>query len=125
VTLRQRAVAALLLLGLAGCGAPDTLSRSAAARLQPQVAAIRTAAVSGDRAGALAAAAQLRQMVADLRRTDGITAKQASEVLAAAAQVEAQLALLSAPETTSTTTETTEPDRRHRGKDKGEDKGED
>jgi len=123
LTPRSIATVALLLLGLAGCGGSDGLSRPAAARLQPQVAAIRAAAAGGDRAGAMAATAQLRQIVAQLRTTDEITAKQASDVLAAAAQVEAQLALLSGPppENPTTSTETTETTGKHRGKGKGND----
>ena len=135
------ALVVLLLFGLPGCGRSDALSRPAAARLQPPVAAIRAAAAADDRARATAAAAELRVVVADLRKTGEITTQQASEILAAGAQVEAHLALLSVPPpeiTTSTTTEpdgqrpetttstTTEPDGQHRdkGKDRGDDKRE-
>ena len=120
------ATVALLLLGLASCGGSDALSRPAAARLQPPVAAIRAAAAGDDRAGATAAVAELRTVVADLRQTGEISGQQASEILAAGAQVESQLALLSVPPPETTTT-TTEPDdqRRGKGKDGRDDKGED
>jgi hypothetical protein len=89
------------------------------------VAAIRATAVGGDRAGAVAAAAQLRQVVTSLRTTGDITAKQASGVLAAAAQVEAQLALLPPPPESPTTTETTDGNGEHPGKGKGKGDGND
>ena len=121
------ATLALLLLGLASCGGSDALSRPAAARLQPPVAAIRAAAAADDRAGATAAAAELRRVVADLQKTGEITTQQASEILAAGAQVEAHLALLSVPPPENPTSTTTEPDgqRRDKGKDQGDGKRED
>ena len=86
------------------------------------MAAIRAAAVGDDRAGATAAVAELRRVVADLRNTGEISAQQASEILAAGAQVEAQLALLSVPPPETPTSTTTEPDdqRRGKGKDRGD-----
>ena len=116
-----------LLLGLAGCGGSDALSRPAAARLQPPVAAIRAAAAGDDRTGATAAAAEVRRVVADLQRTGDISARQASEMLAASAQVEAQLALLSDPRPEASTSTTTEPEdqRRGKGKDRSDDERED
>jgi hypothetical protein len=116
-----------LLLGLASCGGSDALSRPAAARLQPPVAAIRAAAASDDRTGATAAAAEVRSVVADLQKTGEISAQQASEILAAGAQVEAQLALLSDPRPETSTSTTTEPDdqRRGKGKDRSDDERED
>jgi hypothetical protein len=117
-------VTTLVLLGLAsvGCGGDDGLSPAATAQLQPQVAAIRTAAAAGDRAGAMAAMAQLRQLVAELRATDEITAEQASRVGDAAGAVEAQLALLAPPPPDPTSTTTAPTDDRHR-KGKGKDDG--
>jgi hypothetical protein len=80
-----------------GCGDPDGLPDQAAAQLRPQVEAIRTAAAAGDRAGAEAALAALRQAVAGLQASQAISVDQASDVLAAAGGVEAQLGLLPAP----------------------------
>ena len=126
MTSRQVATAALLMVGLAGCGGSDRLSRPAAARLQPQVAAIRAAATSGDRAGAMVATANLRQAVDQLRTTDEITPQQASEVNAAVAEVDAQLALLPPPppkNPTSTTETTVTEEGPGPGKGKGKGKG--
>lgn len=113
---------ALLVGGLAGCGASGSLPRSAATVLQPQVTAIRAAAVEGDRAGAVAAAVELRRMVTDLRASDDLSAKQAAEILAAAAQVETQLVVLAPESPTPQSTSTTAPNAPHRGKEKGKGK---
>jgi hypothetical protein len=66
-------------------------------------------------------------VVADLQKTGEISAQQASEILAAGAQVEAQLALLSDPRPETSTSTTTEPDdqRRGKGKDRSDDERED
>jgi hypothetical protein len=118
------AAVALLVGGLAGCGGERSLPRSAATLLQPRVAAIRVAASTGDPGGAMAAAAEVRRMAAALQATGDLSAKQATAILAAVAQVETQLALLAPPPVenpTSTTTATTTD--AHPGKDRGKDKG--
>ena len=130
------AAVALLVGGLAGCGGSDSLPRSAATQLQPRVAAIRVAASAGDPVGATAAAGELGRMVATLRATGDLTAKQATEILAAAADVQTQLAQLAPPASenpTSTTTGTTgtaptaattgEHPPKGKDKDKGKGKG--
>jgi hypothetical protein len=116
------ALVALLVGGLAGCGGSGSLPRSAATVLQPRVAAIRVAASAGDPAGARAAAVELRRMVTDLRATGDLSAKQAAAILAAAAEVETQLALL-APPVPENPTSTTDGQRPGKGKGKGQDEG--
>jgi hypothetical protein len=125
LTLKRMVAMALLGGGLAGCGGSGSLPRSAVTVLQPRVAAIRVAASAGDPAGARAAAAEVRRMVAALQATGDLSAKQATAILAAAAQVETQLALLAPPppppeNATSTTTTTTDA---HPGKGRGKDEG--
>jgi hypothetical protein len=115
----------LLVGGLAGCGASGSLPRSAATLLQPQVAAIRVAAAAGDPAGAMAAAVALRRTVTDLRAAGDLSAEQAAAILAAAAQVETQLALVAPPaaEDPTSATPTTATDGEHPHKDEGKGKG--
>jgi hypothetical protein len=113
------AAVALLAGGLAGCGGSSSLPPAAATQLQPRVAAIRAAASAGDPIGARAAAGELQRMVTALRASGDLSAKQATAILAAAAQVDTQLALLTPPvaeTSTSTTTATTDE---HPGKGKG------
>jgi hypothetical protein len=124
LTLKRIVAMALLVGGLAGCGGSGSLPRSAATLLQPRVAAIRVAASAGDPAGARAAAAEVRRMVAALQATGDLSAKQATAILAAAAQVETQLALLAPPpETATSTITTTTTSDAHAGKGRGKDKG--
>jgi hypothetical protein len=93
----------LAAVALAGCGssAPG-ITEDASRQLEFQVAAVRNAAASVDREGAERALADLRRSVEDLRARDEISDGRRSEVLDAAAAVEAQL--LSIPTTTTTTT---------------------
>ena len=101
---RWAALSLAAVLALAACGAGGgDLSQAAAARLGPQVAAIRSAATAGDRAGAEAAVAQLRATIAQMEQAGEIPGERAKDMLAAAAAVEAQLGLLPAPTTTTTT----------------------
>ena len=120
----------LAAVALAGCGssAPG-ITEDASRQLELQVAAVRNAAAAVDREGAERALADLRRSVEDLRARDEISDGRRSEVLDAAAAVEARL--LSIPTTTTTTTTTTVPpptrdedndDRRGRN-DKGGDGG--
>jgi hypothetical protein len=82
----------LLLLLLVACGQEDAgIGQSASAALDPQVQQVRAAATSGDRAGAARELAELRQTVADLRQRGELSESAAAKVLAAAAEVEAQL----------------------------------
>lgn len=82
----------LLLAMLAACGGQSTnIGQTASARLSPEVQQVRTAAASGDKAAAAAKLAELRQTVADLRQHNELSEAGAAKVLAAAAEVEAQL----------------------------------
>jgi hypothetical protein len=96
----------LAVLALAACGsAAPGITEDASRQLELQVAAVRNAAAALDREGAEQALADLRRSVEDLRARDEISAGRRSEVLDAAAAVEAQL--VSIPTTTTTTTTTT------------------
>lgn len=121
------------LLAIAGCGDSAVgVGRAAASQLTPQVAQVKAAAMSGDRAGAAAKLAQLRAAVADLRQRNVLSEAGAAKVRAAAAEVEAQLgsaALAQAPQVSTTTPPapnvTSAPTPRAPGKDNtgGGDKG--
>ena len=105
--LARFAVAALLLLAPA-CGGGSQVSEAAAARLQPQVQALREAAATGGQDAAKRELAELRALVGELSATDELSERGARRVLAAADRVEANLTLLdtttTAPPTTTTTT---------------------
>ncbi len=107
------ALALLFATTLLACGSKDRgLSDQAAADLQAGVARVRAAAVGGDRAGASGQLAALRGAV-DRHRSQGqISAGRAADVLAAAGEVEARLALLAAPPPTTATPNTTTTVRR-------------
>ena len=88
----MRRLGFLLLLVLVGCGQEDAgIGQTASAALNPQVQEVRSAAASGDRVGAARELAELRQTVADLRQRGELSESAAAKVLAAAAEVEAQL----------------------------------
>ena len=88
----MRRLGPLLLLLLVGCGQEGGgVGQRASALLDPQVQQVRAAATSGDRAGAARKLAELRQTVADLRQREELSESAAARVLAAAAEVEAQL----------------------------------
>lgn len=88
----MRRLGTLMLLVLMACGQEaDGIGHSAAATLEPQVQQVRAAATNGDRAGAAARLAELRQTVADLRQRGELSDDAAAKVLAAATAVEAQL----------------------------------
>jgi hypothetical protein len=61
-------------------------------------------------------------VIADLRTRDDISAKQASDILAAAAEVEGQLGLLSPPPPEDPTSTSTETGDEHPAKGKGKGK---
>lgn len=82
----------LPLLLLVGCGQEVAgIGESASAALDPHVQQVRAAATSGDHAGAVQELAELRQTVAELRQRGELSESAAARVLAAAAEVEAQL----------------------------------
>jgi len=91
-----------MLLVLAGCGESTSgIGQTAASQLGPQVEQVKAAAISGDRASAAAKLAQLRTSVTDLRQGNQLSEAGAARVLAAAAEVEAQLGA-PAPQTVTT-----------------------
>ena len=128
----MRRLGPLVLVVLMACGQQaDGIGQSAAAALQPQVQQVRVAATNGDRAGAAARLAELRQTVADLRQRGQLSEEGAAKVLAAAAAVEAQLGPGSTPTAQVTVTTLGQRDTRgttrttkDEGKGKGDDKGE-
>ena len=90
--MRSLALGIFILLVMTGCG--DTTSgigQAAASRLGPRVEQVKAAAMSGDRASAAAKLAELRASVTDLRQGNLLSEAGATKVLAAAAEVEAQL----------------------------------
>jgi hypothetical protein len=123
--------AVLTAVALSGCGSssPD-ISEDASNQLELRVAAVRNAASARDRAGAEAALADLRRSVETLRSRDEVSSDRATEILDAAATVEARLQ--SIPTTTTTTTTLPPPTRgqdeddnpgRGRGREKGGENG--
>jgi hypothetical protein len=120
-------VAALTTAALAGCGSSSPgISEDASKQLELRVAAVWSAAASRDRAGAEAALADLRRSVEALRSRDDVSSDRATEILDAAATVEARLQ--SIPTTTTTTTTLPPPTRGqdeddNRGRGRGEEKG--
>jgi len=106
--------AAIMVLGVVSlapaCGTSSTpaISSQAERQLQAQVQAVRTAAENRDRTHADLALGELRTSVATLRRDGKVTAAKANNILAAAADVETQLAAIPTT-TTSTTTPVTTP----------------
>jgi hypothetical protein len=122
---------AITLLGVVllapACGTSSTPAMSATAerQLRTEVQAVRGAAENRDRTHADLALGELRASVANLRRDGKLTAAKTNDVLAAAAEVETQLAAIPAT-TTSTTNPPTAPappTQDHNGKGKGHGKG--
>ena len=105
-------VAAVVLVGLIGCGGDAGINESASARLTPHVVALRAAAASGERPAAYEELAALRQAVSELRQGGQLNEGEANDVLTASVAVEAQLTSfvpspsLSTPATETTTTTT-------------------
>jgi hypothetical protein len=98
-------VAGLVVLGACGGDEAD-VSKPAAKLLHAQVAAVRTAAVSRDRAATAEQLASLRANAVRLRKQGEITGDAAARIGRAADAVAAQLALIPLPTTTTTTTTT-------------------
>ena len=79
----MRRLGTLLLLVMMACGQEaDGIGQRAAAALEPQVQQVRAAATNGDRAGAAAMLAELRQRVTDLRQSGELSEEGAAKVLA-------------------------------------------
>ncbi len=96
------------LLVMAGCGHSSSgIGQAAGGQLGPQVEQIKAAAMTGDRTAAAAKLASLRAAVTDLRQHNQLSEAGAAKILAAAAEVEAQMGLplpatVSAPQTATT-----------------------
>ncbi len=97
------------LVAMVGCGGSSAgIGQGAGGQLPPQVEQIKAAAMSGDRTTAAAELASLRASVTDLRQRNQLSEAGAARILAAAAEVEAQLgapppATASSPQTATTT----------------------
>jgi phage-related minor tail protein len=120
-----RAVA-LVVAGVAllapACGTSSTpaMSSQAERQLQAQVEAVRSAAENRDRTHADLALSELRTSVATLLRDGEVTATKANAILAAAADVETQLAAIPTTTTTPVTTPAPPPSQEdHEGKGHG------
>lgn len=99
---------ALALAALGACGGGSSqLSEEAARDLQAGVARVRAAAMAGDRAAAGHELAAVRSAVARYRSRGQVGDDRQATILAAVADVEAGLALLSPPATTTTREATT------------------
>jgi len=128
---RARAITAavVVILAAASCGSSGAMSDTARQKLDALVGQVRAAAVARDRPEAKHALGSLRHWVHQFQQDGQISSGRATDILAAAATVEAHLS----PYATTTTTTTTtlpeppehreppkhhEPDKRH-GKGKG------
>ena len=88
----RRLALGFVLLVLTSCGESRSgIGQTAASQLGPQVEQVKAAAMSGDRASTSERLAQLRASVADLRQGNQLSEAGADRVLAAAAEVEAEL----------------------------------
>ena len=122
---RGRTAAVLLVVGLAACGGDrQALSDQAAADLQAGVSRVRAAAGAGDRAAASRHLAAVRSAVDRYRGQGQISAGRAADVLAAAGEVEARLALLAPPAPATTTTSSSPTARRAPDQPEAGDEGE-
>ena len=127
--IRELAVIAILAVASTGCGDDGArISEPASAWLTAQVEQLHTAAAANDRVGAEAGLAQLRQQVDQFLTSNDLTIAAAARILAAADDVQAELAAIptitpAPPPETSATPQI--PDDQHRdnnGKGKGKDK---
>jgi hypothetical protein len=114
------------LAGACGAGGNDaSLSADASARLRPLVREVRLDVESYDPAAAADSLQELRTTTISLRRTGSISDAQAATVLAAAADVETNLADAPTTTTTTTTPPTTTPAAPKPGKGPGPGHGDD
>ena len=127
--IRELAVIATLAVASTGCGDDGArVSEPASAWLTAQVEQIHAAAAANDRAGAEAGLAQLRQQVDQFLASDDLTIAAAARILAAADDVQAELAAIptttpAAPPETSAAPQVPvdqHGDDRGRGKDKND-----
>jgi hypothetical protein len=133
----RRAVATGLLavMLLAACGGQAEISARARRQLQARLDEVRTAVAAADRREAQSALRDLERSVSQLLSANQLSEGRATEILAAAQDVAAQLSLLSSPEPTfssgpeptetTTPTPTEKPDKPDKpDKDEGKGKGE-
>jgi hypothetical protein len=133
----RRAVATGLLavMLLAACGGQAEISARARRQLQARLDEVRTAVAAADRREAQLALRDLERSVSQLLSANQLSEGRATEILAAAQDVAAQLSLLSSPEPTfssgpeptetTTPTPTEKPDKPDKpDKDEGKGKGE-
>jgi hypothetical protein len=116
---RSVALAFSLALVVGGCGGSSDGGMSAAARsrLTPLVRQVRRSAESRDPQGVQRALTDLRRAVASYGNHVDLSAARAAQILAAATQVQGDLALVPTTTTTTTaTTTTTTPPNTARGK---------
>ena len=113
--MRRTAIAIVMVLAFTACGhSKPAISKDASSALQAKVEQIRVAASTRDAAAVTAELASLHSQVAELRRTNQISAAAAQKILAAAAVVDQNLALI------ITTTTTTAPPEHGHGKGTGD-----
>lgn len=98
----RKLVIGLIVVLAAGCSpAPSAnIGANASAVLRPKVAAIRSAAVEGDRSGAARQLDSLRTTVTDLVRRAILSQEDARTILDAAADVEENLGLIQSRQST-------------------------
>jgi hypothetical protein len=132
--IHELAVIATLAVASTGCGDDGAgVSEPASAWLTAQVEQIHTSAAANDRAGAEAGLAQLRQQVDQFVASNDLTIAAAGRILAAADDVQAELAAIPTttpappPETSATPQIPDDQQRDNKGKDKhdNEDDGDD
>jgi len=128
---RTRAVTAAVavILVAASCGSSGRMSGTARQKLDALVGQVRAAAVARDRPQAKHALGSLRHWVHQYQQDGQISSGRATDILAAAAAVEAHLAPYATTTTTTTTTTLPEPAEhpepkhhepdKHHGRDKG------
>jgi outer membrane biosynthesis protein TonB len=133
---RGVALALLAVTLMVACGDQAEISARARRQLQARLEEVRTAVAAADRLDAQSALRDLERSVSQLLAADQLSDARATEILAAAQDVAAQLSLLSSPEPTFSSspepTETTtptptekpdKPDKPDKDEDKDEGKG--
>ena len=127
---RAMTAAVAVILAAASCGSSGAMSDTARQKLNALVGQVRAAAVARDRPQAKHALGSLRHWVHQFQQDGEISSGRATDILAAAATVEAHLAPYATTTTTTTTTTLPQPDEhpgpdkhhepdKHHGKDKG------
>lgn len=130
--IRSLVMIATLAVASTGCGDDGArVSEPASAWLTAQVEQVHTSATANDRAGAEAGLAQLRLQVDHFLASNDLTIAAAKRILAAADDVQAELAVIHTttptppPETSATSQIPDDQPRDDNGKDKHDKKDED